>query len=221
MKKKTFRDLDVGDYAVGPDGSLVRLSRVYDIHVPETMFALTTDNGDVIKVSGNHLFYTESDYDKALHRQRVKNARKVLATMPDYATSLLEEMANSEELEIETTVHDFMDVLGFSQGTPEAEICYRVAESLGPVAIDTLNYFDMMDDKDIKTVVDTQKIYAYDGALMAQQVLALTGKKKYKGYPVIVGKVVTAEEMFEDESYKDMVLPDPPRVPVLTNIDVE
>lgn len=213
MKQKTFRDITAGDYAVGPDNSLVRVARVYDIHTPETMFALTTDTGEVVKVSGNHLFYTESDYDKSLHKARVKNARKVLAHLPDYAVMLLEEMADSEELSIETTVHDFMDSLGFSQGTPEADVCYRVAESLGPVAIDTLNYFDVMDEGEVKTIVDTQKVYAYDGALMAQQVLALTGKKKYACYPVIVGRVVSAQEMFDDGSYKNMTLPDAPRVP--------
>lgn len=67
-----FGDLKPGDKLVGTDGELTEITDVYDKHLPERMYEVEMEDGEVIKASGTHLWYCESDKDvanKDMYRQ--------------------------------------------------------------------------------------------------------------------------------------------------------
>lgn len=59
-----FGDLKPGDKIIGSDGEPVIVTEVYDKHLPKKMFELEMEDGKVIKASGNHLWYCETELDK-------------------------------------------------------------------------------------------------------------------------------------------------------------
>lgn len=63
-KKVNFGDLKVGDKIMGSDGP-VTVTNVYDKHLPDKMYEIEMENGEVIRASGNHLWYCETEDDLA------------------------------------------------------------------------------------------------------------------------------------------------------------
>lgn len=59
-----FGNLKPGDRIVGSDGKPVTVTNVYEKHLPKKMFELEMEDGKVIKASGNHLWYCETELDK-------------------------------------------------------------------------------------------------------------------------------------------------------------
>ena len=74
MKTKVvkFGDLKPGDKLVGSDGEITEVVKVYDKHIPEKMYEIEMEDGEVIQASGNHLWYCETNSDelgKEMYRQ--------------------------------------------------------------------------------------------------------------------------------------------------------
>lgn len=201
---KRFGDLREGDYVMGSHGEPVRVNKVYEEHLPETMWELENDQGDLIRVSGNHLWYCESELDWALHMERRRIGRKLFKNAPRETFDLLEEAANKEE-PVETRLIDMISLLKAEGNKEFTSAIVRVASSIGHVAEETITYEDLSgagrEDKHVRS---------YDARRFAQQLLALSGQRKYRrSYKLIVGSVMTTEQMLEVRDFVELPVVNP------------
>jgi len=190
MSLKKFGDLAPGDVLIG-SGEPVTVVKVYDEHLPETMWEIELDDGSVIKASGNHLWYCETKLDWELHALRKKDGKRLLKNATIQAIELLETTAEKEE-SVETRLIDMVTLL---QAASNKELLYaieRVADSIGHVAENSMKFEDLTGEGE-----EEEKIRSYDGRLFAQQLLSLTGKRKYKKYRLVVGSIMTTDAMME------------------------
>jgi|SRR5699024_10604224 len=189
MEIKKFKDLKESDVILGADNKPVRLSEAYKEHIPERMYKLTTSAGTTVNTSGNHLWYVELQVDKALHKRRLRTGKKVFKNIDKSSLELLYEMAEENPLPIDTSLIDMVDLVDGSDSAMYA--LYRIAESLGPISEDTFTGYDAETSEEYSSLVP-----AYDGRRFAQQILSLRGKREdRKLWPVIVGRVVTTDEL--------------------------
>lgn len=190
---KDFGDLEPGDLILGSDGKPVEVLKVYEEHLPETMWEIEVEDGSTMKVSGNHLWYVETNHDYSLHSERRRIGRKHFGKLSKEKIGLLERLAYSED-EVETSLID-MVVLLQAVGSREAtRAVERVAESIGHIAENAEEFEDIETGETFK---DTT-VRTYDARLFAQQVLSLSGLKKYKkNWPLVSGKVVTTLDLIE------------------------
>lgn len=188
---KRFDELEPGDIIQGTNDKLVSVVTAYDEHIPETMWEIEIDDGSFIKASGNHLWYCETQIDRELHHLRKKGGKRLLKDLTPQALNLLEESASKEEI-VETRLID-MIVLTQASSNPElTRAIVRIADSIGHIAENTFTEKDLLEEGDQE---DT--IRSYDARLFAQQILALTGQRKYRKYHLIVGSIMTTDQMIE------------------------
>lgn len=191
MTVKRFEDLKPGDYVVGSNGEPVQIVAVHDTHTPETMWEIELDDGTLIKTSGNHLWYCETRLDWELHALRKAEAKKALKAITPRALKLLEETVAKEEV-VETSLIDMVTLLQGAGKKHLMNVITRVAESIGHIAENT-STFDMLDGDELREEV----LRMYDAGLFAQQILALTGIRRYKSTRIIVGSIMTTDQMME------------------------
>lgn len=186
---KRFGDLQKGDIIAGPDGGKVTVTETYDEHIPDYSYDVELDdkNRTVLNVSGSHLWYVETDLHIEQHRRRVKDAKRILKHISADAIDCLEYMASIED-QRETSVQELVEILGDS--TEIKELVFRVARSVGPIVEQNTTLVDENGNQ-----IGTEKERLYDGPLMAQQILALYNKRKYK-WKVIIGEVMDTHRLF-------------------------
>ena len=202
-----FKDIKEGDYVYGINNDPVKVSGTSQTHVPDKMFKVIDDNGNELDVSGTHLWYIVTEFHRGVHHERKKRAKKTLAKLlkDKYVVSTLEDFADNvykKDESIEITVVDMIALL-FNNDKPDFNdpnvietfhILNRIASSIGVTTEANVEYRDMayVDEKEF------QRINYYDARLFSQQVLALSGMRKYvKKYKILIGQVVTTERMFE------------------------
>ena len=188
---KKFGELKEGDFITGSDGKPVEVVKVYDEHIPETMFSLEMDDGTVIDASGNHLWYVESELDLSLHRSRVKTARKLLSRVEPIVWEELEELASYPD-HAEISLADLVELFSAHSNRALTSILVRVAESIGPVAEESAQIEDVYSGKTVRSV---KAIRLYEARLFSQQLLALKDKKWEKKWPIVRGQVMTTEQL--------------------------
>lgn len=188
---KNFGDLQPGDQLIGSDGQPVTVIRAYDEHIPEAMWEIELEDGSLIKASGNHLWYCETRLDWELHALRKKTAKKLLKNATPQAIALLEESA-SKENPVETRLVDMVTLLQAAGNQEYVNTIERVADAIGHVSENTMVFEDLNGEGG-----EEESIRTYDARLFAQQLLKLTGKRKYKHYRLIVGSVMTTDAMME------------------------
>lgn len=188
---KNFGDLQPGDQLIGSDGQPVTVVRAYDEHIPETMWEIELEDGSLIKASGNHLWYCETRLDWELHSLRKKTAKKLLKNVTPQAIALLEESA-SKENPVETRLVDMVTLLQAASNQEYVNVITRVADAIGHVSENTMVFEDLNGEGD-----EEESIRTYDARVFAQQLLKLTGKRKYKHYRLIVGSIMTTDAMME------------------------
>ena len=186
-----FGDLKVGDQVLHPLGFPTTVTQAYDTHIPDSMYELEMENGQIIRASGNHLWYIEPLVDRNGHRRRIKEAAKLLKKLDPVVIEGLEGLAK-EEAPYEVTLPEVLEILE-SLGNLERvqKFASRVVASVGPVAESHVLYQDPGSGDEIAA----PPVRLYDGRRVAKQILALTGKKKYKSWEVIVGRVATTTEI--------------------------
>lgn len=207
LEEIDFKDIKEGDYVYGINDEPVKVSGTSQTHMPDKMFRVIDDNGNALDVSGTHLWYIVTEFHRGVHHERKKRAKKTLAKLlkDKYVVSTLEDFADNvykKDESIEITVVDMIALL-FNNDKPDFNdsnvietfhILNRIASSIGVTTEANVEYRDMafINEKDF------QRINYYDARLFAQQVLALSGIRKYaKKYDVLIGQVVTTEKMFE------------------------
>lgn len=185
-----FGEVRPGDLLNSPTGP-TEVLRVHEEHVPKSMYRLEFDGGQVIEASGNHLWYIETSLDRSLHRRRIKEGKKLLKDMDAEVEETLLQMA--EDIEItEAKLTQMMQLLGVKRDDSErVQLLVRVASSIGHIVDEKITLQDM------GTGVEEEGefIRLYDGNLFAQQILALRDRKYRRRWPLIVGSVVTTEQM--------------------------
>jgi hypothetical protein len=193
MKTKRLGDIQEGDRVMGSDGLPATVTRAHGEHLPQRMFEIEFDDGGKIEASGNHLWYIETQEDRRGLRKRMKLAQKILKDLPAEVEEGLSELAQSEGEE-ELYLDEMIEVLALEvDGEIINGICVRIAEALGHVAEDTLTHQDLLTGSTIEEFFHR----SYDGRLFAQQVLALRDPKLRKTWPVVGGRVVTTQQLFD------------------------
>lgn len=189
----TFGELEEGYLVKGPNGNWVEVSKSYEHHVPDSgTYELEFENGVKIEASGNHLFYVETENDILSHGLRVKEAKKILKDLTAEEISYLEEYAyNDSMVDFEIDLDYIGGLLDFASKPERMNLVLRCAQSIGPVAEDHYHQVDIATSE----LADTVTIPSYNATLLAQQILRLTGKRKYRKWKVVVGRVVTVEEI--------------------------
>ena len=236
---KDFGDLQVGDriHTVKSGKNTdetVEVTAVYEKHIPELMFEVEDEDGNVIEVSGNHLWYVETEIDRNYHSSRKKELKSLFGKLDKGVISKLEAIAKEEE-DFETSLVDMITLVGydpsFSEKINDSDIpalsmkskllirkkemaLTRIAESLGHIAENNAVYEDSYTGEQI----DHVSVRTYDARRFAQQILSASGIRKFaKEWPLTVGKVITTEKMFElsgngadfvDCAQIDMFIPD-------------
>ena len=130
---KRFGDLEVGDEIPDDNDDWETVVEVYDEHLPESMYEVTTDEGQVVEVSGNHLWYVETSLDRSLHAHRLKNSAKVLQRcLSEEVVEAFEMIATDDDNEylIETMLKDMIE-LSESRDPELLGVFSRIAESVG------------------------------------------------------------------------------------------
>jgi hypothetical protein len=188
---KNFGDLKPGDVLLGSNGQPVTVVKAYDEHIPESMWEIELEDGSLIKASGNHLWYCETRLDWELHALRKRTAKKFLKNVTPQAIALLEESA-AKENPVETRLVDMVTLLQAASSQDFVNVIERVADAIGHVSENTMVFEDLNGDGD-----EEESIRTYDARLFAQQLLKLTGRRKYKHYRLIVGSIMTTDAMME------------------------
>lgn len=185
---KTFGEVLEGDLLESPD-VLVPVEKVFETEVPSTMFDVEVEGGEVVRASGDHLFYTVSNLDTAGHRQRCKRGRRWVKRLRKSTVKSLEEWAEEPVGSEEVMLSQFSEAV-INEGDTDGEwIIARIAESIGPVS--EVNFF--VDELGgMSSIHPSGSIQAYDRSLMAQQLLSFLRGSPWK---TIVGKVITVEDM--------------------------
>ena len=209
MVKKTilkrFGDLEPGDVVKDANGEVTVLE-AYDEHIPETMYEIETDSGASVKASGNHLWYIETSLDINLHSERRRTGAKLFKKLPKKVIDELLEIAEySGEEELETALIDMIALLDVEDNKEAVASLIRIAESIGPISENNIKMRDLYVNED--TIVNT--VRNYDAKRFAQQILSLTGNKKFrKQWSLVVGRVVTTERMLELSENFEVYIPD-------------
>lgn len=204
-KLMRFDKLEPGMRVMSPNG-IVTVGNTYDVHVPETMYEILTDASDVpLKASGNHLWYIETANDRSMHRMRLKYSQQVLRPLPDSVRSALEMHAeDTTGIAEERSLSGMLEIVEDLESSTKAKhaVFSRIAKSIGHVAEEETVIQDLGSHDKHRT--STMKMY--NATVFSQQVLALTGERKYrKRWIVKVGQVVTTEDLVH--LYRDAELP--------------
>lgn len=191
----TFGELKEDDYVLGRNSSPTQVSAAYEAHMPESMYKLTTEDGNIVKASGNHLWYVIAQFDREIYHPRLKEGKRLSRSLTTEAIKMLEDAATSDSVEV--AIREMADSLSLKSSSTDNTLTYaivRVAEGIGHVAEKNF-YVDYLDSSDEEPIFDAN-VYMYDSKIFAQQLLSLFGIKKYrKKWPLIVGKVMTTEAM--------------------------
>lgn len=194
MTLKKFGDLKPGDVILGRDGKPTTVVEAYDEHIPERMFEIEMENGATIKASGNHLWYIETKFDHSYHRQRRLKGKKALEKITKEMIENLEGIATAED-EIETSLSDMVNLLEAEGNQAIIQSLDRIASSLGHISENKNIYRDYLTGEEME---NPTAVRHYDAKQFCQQILSLTGKRKFKKkYPLIVGQVTTTESLLE------------------------
>lgn len=187
-------ELKVGDKLVGPDDTVTTIKTVYDEHIPDRMYSIEMEDGEVIECSGTHLWYTETKSDKKNRRRYRKLAKAYFKNneLPELETVNGDSMISAYPIEI------MMDKL--SNDEDEREFIKLVCESLGPTYSTPMEHYDNYFE-----IIEEELIYSYS---YNDIIKFLTNMKlsvmNNEGY-FFFGKVRSTDEIFN--TYEEVNIP--------------
>jgi hypothetical protein len=199
MALKRIGDLEPGDIIRGLNGQPVK-AQPFEEHIPDSMYELelVDDNCPektvTARVSGNHLWYVESSFDRSYHAERRREGKRLLRQL---TPEILAELRNVAMLEdpAETTLMDMVMVCELEENSRGIAVLERIAQSLGPIIETKTTYVDYSTGE---AIGNEKHVRGYDARQFAQQILSLHGiKADRKRWPLIVGRVMTTIDMLE------------------------
>lgn len=191
-----FANVVPGDVILGSDNTPVTVVRTHSDHLPSSMFELEFEDGTTIRASGNHLWYCETSLDRSLHRRRIKDWRKLFGKLSEVDVADLMAVIKLDK-NAEISLRDALDFYGVDSNSQDKKFAakndaiMRVLSSIGPVAEENVSYQDL----ETGEILPSPSIRLYDAKRVFQQFLALSERKYRKQWNVIVGRVVTTEEL--------------------------
>lgn len=178
-----FGDLKPGDILVGSHGE-VEVDKVFEKHIPKRMYEIEMGNGDIIKTSGNHLWYCETDIDVMNKDEYVKLAKAYF------------ENHNIPEKQKEDYHYQKSDIVKFFGNDVNVILFIQNAcDSLGHSSVQPHAILDgkSLTEKDIKSYVEIP-LYSYNDLI---DFLHITKKAiDGEGY-LYFGKVRTTDEIYK------------------------
>lgn len=128
FKTKTikFGDLKPGDKIIGSDGKPTLVTQVYDKHFPNKMFEIEMEDGEVVRASGNHLWYCETNSDNIFKDEYWKLAKDYFEnfSIPDrleedghFPLPILMQLFD-DRISIQLFIEKAAKSLGYSSYTP-------------------------------------------------------------------------------------------------------
>lgn len=203
-----FGDLQPGDKVFTPDGKPVVIE-TFDAHMPERMFEIEFDDGTVLNVSGNHLWYVEHDADVQDFARRCRLSKRALRKVLSADTVTALEALAGEPQEKVMSLTDFLGLLTVNPSDQLVSVVARIAESVGVVEEHTYTVQDFETGTDRGSTM----IEMYSSARLAQQTLLLYNRRKYQAEygKIYKGKVVKTTQLVH--MYDMVSIPDPANLP--------
>lgn len=176
-----FGDLKPGDKIIGRDGEPVEITDVYDKHIPETMYEIEMEDGEIVQASGNHMWYCETSSDV----KNKDNYRRLAEKF--FANNEIPEKLEEDELFPLTDIIQIFgnDVntmlfiekacksLGYSSYTPHLIYEDKLKNAEKTEAILNYSYNDFIDFlKNMKETITNNKGYFYFGEVRTTDQIA-------------------------------------------------
>jgi hypothetical protein len=181
-KTKTieFGDLKPGDRILGSRGEPVIVDQVYEKHIPERMYEVELDNGEVIKASGNHLWYCETDKDLERKDEYLRLAREFFSKHeipshnehnPHYPLAVITTKFG-DEIDTRLFIEQACRSLGYSSSTPHVMVDEKGNE-VGEYLIYRYSFNDLVDFlHEMKAAIYEDKGYFYFGEVRTTDEIA-------------------------------------------------
>lgn len=183
MKTKIveFGDLKPGDRIVGSDGLPVEVTHAYDKHIPESMYEIEMQDGEVVQASGNHMWYCETNIDVKNKDEYERLARAF------FANNVIPEKLEEDELfplqdiiqifgdEIDTImfIEKASKSLGYSSYTPHLIYTDKMKVADKREAVMNYSYNDFIDFLIMmKSAVEAYRGYFYFGEVRTTEKIA-------------------------------------------------
>lgn len=175
-----FGDLKPGDKLIGTDGELTEVTDVYQKHIPNKMFEIQMEDGEVIQASGNHLWYCETDGDlnnkenyKRLAKEFFENydipSKK--SGKPYYSLHEMISMFEKDNIKTQMFIEQTCRSLGYSSVTPH--IIIEDLKKVSNVEIHNYDYNDLIDFlHKMKKAVIYNEGYFYFGEVRTTEEIA-------------------------------------------------
>lgn len=179
-KKTTFGELKRGDKLVGSDGKTTTVTKVYDKHIPKKMYLIEMEDGEVIKASGNHLWYCETDLDvaeKEMYRSLAKEYfenNRIPDKLEKDKEYPLEIMVNlfGESIKTIVFIENACKSLGYVSMTPHALITDKM-KKVNVTEIYNYSYNNLIDFLvKMKEAIINNKGYFYFGKVRTTEEIA-------------------------------------------------
>lgn len=168
--KKQVKDLKEGDLLMDEYGNPVPIKKLYDIILkPPLMYRITTENGENIKVSGDHLFLAFTLYTK-------KNQ--------DYFNELLleEDISDLRGVPEECSLDELENA--FSKEAWKKDLVLFCAKMLGPVA-----YIPLSENS------EEDLLWLYSSKDILETIKKLKEARKYSSQPL--WEILSAKDIAE------------------------
>lgn len=179
-----FGDLNPGDEIVGSDGELTEITDVYDKHIPDRMYELEMEDGQVFKASGDHLWYSETEIDEKNKEEYIRLAKEFFDNHG--SPKPIKEDKHYELYEI---------VSLFGDDIPTRLFIEKACRSLGYSSFTPIVHQEMMKSGEIKTIED--KIvykYSYNDLVKFLKEMRVSLKNDNN---LMFGEVRTTDEIFK------------------------
>lgn len=171
-KTVNFGDLVSGDRIIGSDGQPTTVTDVYEKHLPESMYEIEMEDGEVVQASGNHLWYCETNIDE---KNKVEYMELAKEFFENY--EIPEKLKEDELFPLKDFIQIFgKDIytilfiekacksLGYSSYTPHFYYEDKIKKSSNREAILNYSYNDFIEFLTrMKHTLETEKGYFYFG----------------------------------------------------------
>ena len=182
----TFGELKPGDKIMGADGQPVEVTAVYDKHLPDKMYEIELEDGEIVRASGNHMWYCETEEDFKFKEEYLRLARKFFNSYKIPEKLEEDELFPTEDLiqifgqEVDTMIfiEKACKSLGYSSYTPHMVFDGLKEDVSNRGIVMNYSYNDFVDFlKDMKKSILENKGYFYFGEVRTtDEIFDLIGK---------------------------------------------
>lgn len=176
-----FGDLKPGDKLIGVGGQPVEVTDVYEKHIPESMYEIEMEDGEVVQASGNHLWYCETNIDVKNRDEYKRLAEKFFANN-EVPNKLIEDelfplqdmvQIFGSDVDVIMFIEKACKSLGYSSFTPHLMYDDKMKVAGRKEAVLNYSYNDYIDFlKSMKKAVLEDKGYFYFGEVRTTEQIA-------------------------------------------------